>query len=289
MASYQQPPFYSAPGPQFPPTPNPQHDEFSLPYYDASFGFGNPFDLGGGSLPPQGHSPPLGGGDSSSSTRGGRGSSEEKELTPGQRRRKEQNRAAQRAFRERKERHVKELESRLASLEQANSRAVAENDKLKEQLEKTRLENRLLHENTLRSNGGAGGVEVVGPMAFKPLDPDTLQVAGVAGPSIPPAKFTSPIFGQHPNRGPIHRITTSPGTGERLLGAGAAWDLIVCHPLYEQGLVDIGDISERLKHLARCDGQGPVFEESIILDAIHASSGSGRDELLVYTCSGSGY
>jgi hypothetical protein len=65
------------------------------------------------------------------------------------------------------------------------------------------------------------------------------------------------------------------------LGAGAAWDLIVCHPLYEQGLVDIGDISDRLKGLARCDGQGPVFEESVILEAINASSGSGRDELLM--------
>ncbi|KAI5840607.1 hypothetical protein BZA05DRAFT_380713 [Tricharina praecox] len=218
-------------------------------------------------------------------SRGGRGSSEEKELTPGQKRRKEQNRAAQRAFRERKERHVKELEQRLASLEQANTRAAVENDKLKAALEKTRLENRLLHENTIRGSGSSGSLgggsggrhsppPEVGPMAFKPLDPESLR-------SNPPAKFTSPIFGQHPNRGPIHRITTSPSTGEKLLGAGAAWDLIMCHPLYEQGLVDIGDISERLKTLARCDGQGPVFEESIILDVIQASRGSGRDELLV--------
>jgi AP-1-like factor len=173
----------------------------------------------------------------------------------------------------------------LASLEQANSRAAAENDKLKEQLEKTRLENRLLHENTMRSSPQSPpelSDVVTGPMAFKPLDPETLA-------SNPPARFTSPIFGEHPNRGPIHRITTSPGTGERLLGAGAAWDLIVCHPLYEQGLVDIGDISERLKSLARCDGQGPVFEERVILAAIEASAGSGRDELLVDACLGDRY
>ena len=276
------------------------------PYYDTSFAasFGQPFDLTGttvphpGTIPAQarGHSPVHDGSPSSTgsnpNSRGARASSEEKELTPGQKRRKEQNRAAyhhprppppstanrpsQRAFRERKERHVKELEQRLASLEQANSRAAAENDKLKAALEKTRLENRLLHENTLRGSGHSPPVEMpeVGPMAFKPLDHDSLR-------SNPPAIFTSPIFGEHPNRGPIHRITTSPSTGEKLLGAGAAWDLIMCHPLYEQGLVDIGDISERLKILARCDGQGPVFEESIILDAIQASRGSGRDELLV--------
>lgn len=100
------------------------------------------------------------------------------------------------------------------------------------------------------------------------------------GDSSPPPNFTAPLFSEHPNRGPLHRITTSPGTGEKLLSAGAAWDLILCHPLYEQGLVDIADISERLKGLAKCDGQGPVFEESTVLEAIQASVGSGSDDLL---------
>lgn len=197
-------------------------------------------------------------------------------------------RCRQRAFRERKERHVKELESRLASLEQANSRTSAENDKLKERLEKTLLENRLLTENSMRGHSPPEAPEM-GPMGYKPLDPN--KFAAVHHPTVsasaqqtlhqPPSSFTSPIFGEHPNNGPIHRISTSPKTGERLLGAGAAWDLIVSHTLYEQGLVDIGDISDRLKGLARCDGQGPVFEESVVLEAILASSGSGRDELLV--------
>lgn len=176
---------------------------------------------------------------------------------------------SQRAFRERKERHVKELEHRLKTLEQHASETAAQNDILKQELQKTKLENRLLHENNLRGQSPPE-LSDVAAMSFKPTD----QVN-------PPPAFTSPIFGEHPNRGPIHRISTSPKTGERLLGAGAAWDLIVCHPLYEQGLVDIGDISDRLKGLARCDGQGPVFEESVILEAIHTSSGSGRDELLV--------
>lgn len=195
---------------------------------------------------------------------------------------------SQRAFRERKEKHVKELESRLASLEQANSRAAAENDKLKEQLEKTRLENRLLHENTLRGHSSPEPLPEVGPMGFNPFEsnpPGAGAAAAANGSgsssSEPPAKFINPLFTEHPNRGSIHRISTSPGTGERLLGAGAAWDLIICHPLYEQGLVDIGDISGRLKSMARCDGQGPVFEESIVLEAIQQSVGSGRDELLV--------
>ncbi|KAI5779091.1 hypothetical protein EDC01DRAFT_621872, partial [Geopyxis carbonaria] len=197
-------------------------------------------------------------------------------------RRKEQNRAAQRAFRERKERHVKELESRLASLEQAQSRTVAENDRLKEQLSQTRLENRLLQESRSMNGNSPPEVPEVGPMVFNPTDAAKHMASSSSSLAlgVPPQSFTSPIFGAHPNQGPIHRITTSPKTGERLLGTGAAWELIICHPLYEQGAIDIADISDRLKKLARCDGQGPVFEENMILEAIHACSGSSRDELL---------
>jgi AP-1-like factor len=272
MASYSQQPFYSQPSTIYPPTPTSTHqpDDFSplsfpsYPGYDFNFEPTPNHQNISSSI--RGHTPIEH--DTQQRTRS---SSEEKELTPGQRRRKEQNRAAQRAFRERKERHVKELEHRLKTLEQHASETAAQNDILKQELQKTKLENRLLHENSLRGQSPSE-LSDVAAMSFKPTDHATVN---------PPPAFTAPIFGEHPNRGPIHRISTSPKTGERLLGAGAAWDLIVCHPLYEQGLVDIGDISDRLKGMARCDGQGPVFEENVILEAIQSSSGSGRDELLV--------
>jgi len=68
--------------------------------------------------------------------------------------------------------------------------------------------------------------------------------------------------------------------GERLLAAGATWDYIIKHPLFVRGLVDVGDVSERLKKCAKCDGQGPVFEEADIKAAIRASAASGSDELI---------
>lgn len=68
--------------------------------------------------------------------------------------------------------------------------------------------------------------------------------------------------------------------GERLLAAGATWDYIIKHPLFVKGMVDVGDVSERLKKAAKCDGQGPVFEERAILEAIEMSVASGSDELL---------
>ncbi|KAI9460208.1 hypothetical protein BJY52DRAFT_1263668 [Lactarius psammicola] len=55
--------------------------------------------------------------------------------------RKEQNRAAQRAFRERKEKHVKDLEDKLAELEAKNLTTETENQHLKELLKRLQDEN----------------------------------------------------------------------------------------------------------------------------------------------------
>ena len=94
-----------------------------------------------------------------------------------------------------------------------------------------------------------------------------------------PTDFYTDLLHAHKNKNPSHRIVTS-DTGERLLAAGATWDYIIKHPLFARGLVDVGNVSERLKKAARCDGQGPVFEEREIINAIENSIASGSDELL---------
>ncbi|VDC01968.1 unnamed protein product [Peniophora sp. CBMAI 1063] len=58
--------------------------------------------------------------------------------------RKEQNRAAQRAFRERKEKHVKDLEDKVAQLEQKNEQSQTENTQLRELLKRLQDENVML-------------------------------------------------------------------------------------------------------------------------------------------------
>jgi len=58
--------------------------------------------------------------------------------------RKAQNRAAQRAFRERKERHVKELEAKVAELEQMTQKVADENNRLKNKLQTLESENAML-------------------------------------------------------------------------------------------------------------------------------------------------
>ncbi|KAK7748393.1 AP-1-like transcription factor [Diatrype stigma] len=193
--------------------------------------------------------------------------SDDDDLTPAQSRRKAQNRAAQRAFRERKERHVKDLEAKLASLEAAQNQTASENEKLKRDLQKISTENEILRATSnMQGHSGSlsppGGVPTTtGPMQYNPTD------------------FYSDLLANHANKTPSHRIVES-DSGERLLAAGATWDLIINHELFKRGMVDVADVSERLKPQAKCDGQGPVFEERAVRLAIEQSIASGSDELL---------
>ncbi|PNH37923.1 hypothetical protein VD0004_g8872 [Verticillium dahliae] len=198
--------------------------------------------------------------------RRGGSNSDDDDMTPAQSRRKAQNRAAQRAFRERKERHVKDLEAKLANLEAEAQQTTSENERLKREMQKIATENEILRATSSLNNGLPHGSlspepRTTGPLEYNPTD------------------FYSDLLAKHNNKTPSHRVAIAED-GERLLAAGATWDLIINHELFKRGLVDVGDVSERLKNHAKCDGQGPVFAERTILTAIEASVASGSDELL---------
>lgn len=76
---------------------------------------------------------------------------------------------------------------------------------------------------------------------------------------------------------PPHRVDVDEKTGERLLSAGATWDYIQAHELSQRGLVDVGDVSARLKGSAQCNGQGPAFREGAVERAIVESVGEGEE------------
>ncbi|KAF9886085.1 hypothetical protein FE257_012020 [Aspergillus nanangensis] len=199
----------------------------------------------------------------------GRSSSEEKEgsnMTPAQTKRKAQNRAAQRAFRERKERHVRDLEEKLNTMQEASTTLMADNERLKQELAKFTTENEILRATSgsfQQSNQGAADAAptMTGPLRYSPTD------------------FCSKLV---PKGEPIrrHRIAFCEQTGEKLLDAGSTWDLIQKHDLFKRGLVDIGDVADRLKGMAQCDGQGPAFRESQVHHAIEESAAANRDELI---------
>lgn len=207
-----------------------------------------------------------------------RSSSEEKDgLNPTTSRRKEQNRAAQRAFRERKERHVKELEKKLAELQANYSSSQSDNERLKQELAKVATERDILRATTSSShplNAFSDPTQQTeepthtGPMYFVPTDSYKLKSSSKSE-SKTPAKISAP-----------HATSVSPVTGERLLSAAETWDIIQSHPLFTEGLLDIGHVCERLKSLSRCNGHGPSFEEADVLKAIEESTIGRKDELI---------
>ncbi|KAF1947181.1 hypothetical protein EJ02DRAFT_449769 [Clathrospora elynae] len=201
-----------------------------------------------------------------------RSSSEEKEsLTPAQSRRKAQNRAAQRAFRERKERHVKELEVKLSALESSTHSLQSDNEQLKLALQRVRTENEILRATTGQSPSASRPVSVSypSPGAHLPLEEegenDDYNIQSLSHGSVLNAA------------GKEHSRRKAKG---KEVPAAQAWDLIQSHPLVKQGLVDVTDVCERLKGAAKCDGHGPVFEESTIWQAVEESRRSGGDELI---------
>ncbi|CAG7961109.1 unnamed protein product [Penicillium olsonii] len=277
------------------PTPNqqpPQDDAFALNNYNQNFpGFDPAFRLDPSqSFVPPPHSPPesftkhsvssndannqhtdpisFDGDDSQHADPLGRSSSEEKDSVPAQSKRKAQNRAAQRAFRERKERHVKDLEDKVNNLENASDTLHADNERLKRELAKYTTENEILRA-TSQPNRGPGNLNevpeptVTGPMRYSPTDFYT---------SLAP---DGPV-----PRSPQHRVTVCPITGEKLLDASATWDLIQGHELFKRGQVDIANVTEILKGMAQCDGQGPAYKEGQVRRAIEASAAMDRDELI---------
>ena len=168
---------------------------------------------------------------------------------------------------------MKDLEQKLTSLEQNSTSLHADNERLKRELAKIATENEILRatsQSDVHTNGHINGHHspshassiAAGPMSFLPPD------------------FYSSVLDPHHSAIPSHRVTVSETTGERILAAGATWDLIQNHELFKRGLVDVGDVCERLKRLAKCDGQGPAFEEADVRRAIEESVAGGSDQLI---------
>lgn len=160
---------------------------------------------------------------------------------------------------------MKELEAKLATLEAAQAQTTTENEQLRRDLQKMSTENEILRATSSINGAGSPGAGAA-PTTTGPL-------------TYNPENFYTDLLANHDNKTPSHRVATT-DAGERLLAAGATWELIIGHELFKRGLVDVADVSNRLKNQARCDGQGPVFEEGAILVAIEQSVGSGSDKLL---------
>lgn len=167
----------------------------------------------------------------------------------------------------------------MSTLEDASTTLQVDNERLKRELARVSTENEILRATSQSLNSAQGRpVEppepvVTGPMEYSPTDFSSKLSPESAGTN------------SRPGLGPVntapgpHRITVCPVTGEKLFDTGATWDLIQSHELFKRGQVDIGNVTERLKGMAQCDGQGPAFKESQVRKAIEESA-ADRDELI---------
>ncbi|KAJ7585615.1 hypothetical protein C8J56DRAFT_948402 [Mycena floridula] len=103
--------------------------------------------------------------------------------------RKEQNRAAQRAFRERKEKHVKDLEDKVADLEAKNTEAISENENLKDLLSRLQNENM-----TLKQSSFTFSVPKTAQTFTPALSPSSSSTAKSPDSRSPQSIFSSPLI-----------------------------------------------------------------------------------------------
>ncbi|KAI9266600.1 hypothetical protein BDA99DRAFT_506130 [Phascolomyces articulosus] len=224
-------------------------------------------------------------------------------------RRKEQNRAAQRAFRERKERYVKELEDKIRDMQESHTensqRLQRENEELRDTLKRMETEMYTL-------KGAA--------MAFE-VSMNKLREAGIEVPPIselsPPASdrysstsstcdILSPAashdhsihhYQQHQQQetrsnsvcdeemreheefaeSTSERFDHKPDpitfTNAKLIPTGQIWDLLSTHPRFDE--LNMAAMCAGIKQRSVCSGSGAVIEEKELESLIREQLGEG--------------
>jgi AP-1-like factor len=174
---------------------------------------------------------------------------------------------------------VKELESKLNSLSAHSSNLLSDNEQLKLELQRLTAQNEILRATSAHTQlqqqqeeqqEGQAQLHAQQPRSPSPVHgPQTYSPTDFSAAVGLDAQEHSPGYNSYGGE-----------EGQRLLGASATWDLIQSHDLCRRGMVDIADVSRRLKGKAACDGRGPAFRESEVIKAIEESVISGSDELI---------
>lgn len=186
--------------------------------------------------------------------------------------RKAQNRAAQRAFRERKETKLKDLEGKLLRSEEERQKLLEQLEQIKQQNISIQTENQLL-----RSGNDA--------------NPHSIDLfARNANNNIQNNKFTFPESqrefiqsmmgnsGHAINQATVNKIYDEPeNPGKKVLAIGAVWDYLQIkaeEQEFEYGL-DVYEVMKRLKGNERCHGYGPAYPLELV-DQIISQVASGH-------------
>ena len=194
----------------------------------------------------------------------------------------------QRAFRERKERHVQALKEQLNSTTAKMKNIETDFERLQRENQRLATQNEILRATSQ-------------PQSQPPpprVPPPDREISPIPGPqryspsSAFQANLMSGIPQDHPPHQPDsappqsgrvtrdHRLDISATSGQRLLSMSAAWDVVQEHELFKRGQLNIHELCEKMKGFSTCNGHGPAFPEDALLEAIEDSVGGSGDDLL---------
>lgn len=180
-------------------------------------------------------------------------SSQEEDLA---RKKKAQNRAAQRAFRERKEAKLKELEEKLIDSERDKQLLLQQMEELKHNNLEVVTENKLLLEKKREESQSHQFVDGHAPPArFQfPSQTEFIQTA-VTGHE---AKLKYPLS-----------TMSYEYDGEQLLTFPASWEYL--HKLSQEQEFDVYSVMQKLKGQEVCHGHGPAYKKSLVDEFVRQS------------------
>jgi AP-1-like transcription factor len=154
----------------------------------------------------------------------------------------------------------------------------SDNERLKLMLQRAQTENEILRATASSSPKGSNPPGFVDdPSLLPPSRPSKSSSTRSDEPTFDPRRLANGLISTETSPS---QSSGSPNSRSHLLSASATWDLLQSHPLYLSGAVDIGEVCERLKKMARCDGMGPMFEEDEVRKVIEEVGRSGGDELI---------
>ncbi|CUM68289.1 uncharacterized protein PRCAT00006011001 [Priceomyces carsonii] len=173
--------------------------------------------------------------------------------------RKAQNRAAQRAFRERKETKLREYEDRLLKSEEEKQNLINQLDLIRQQNISILMENELLK---LSGSDGNNSTRLEGLDKF--LFPQSQS------------EFINKYADYHEvNPDTVNKIYDSPeNPSEKVLTIGALWDYLQLKAEEKEAL-DVADVMAKLKGNEKCHGYGPAYSFNLINHIINESSSMG--------------
>ena len=185
--------------------------------------------------------------------------------------RKAQNRAAQRAFRERKESKLKELEAKLLASEEERQKLLDELESIKKQNISIATENEILKHNGIGNTNNNNDIQIGNNI----IGHGRLLVDKFNFPK------TQKDFIQHVLQGTNHQLKDenkdkiyNDNQGHKLLALGAVWDYLQIKAEeadLDFNSIDFNDVMEKLKGNEKCHGYGPAYPLELVNEAIESS------------------